>query len=165
MARLPSPAEIRRRARRIRRQSTNPEVAGRRVLARVWIALAVLFGLAAVQAWLADFLTMEHTWTLYTARCADAGCRRLDGPGDRIRFHVEPASGSVSHRVLRRDGATGVMTGCNVLDARHWSCPAALAASAAVPSDVVDGQATHTSALPYAVVSKFHWLWLHVHSG
>jgi hypothetical protein len=143
----------------------NPEVAGRRILGRIWIALGVLFGLAAVQGWLADFLTMEHTWTLYTARCADAGCHRLAGPGDRIRFHVEPTSGSVSHRVLGRDGSSGVMTGCSVLNARHWSCPVALAASAGVPSGVVDGHATHTDALPYAVVSKLRWLWLHVHSG
>ena len=157
----PDPAAVRRRARRIRRQSREPELLGRRLLGKIWIAMGVLLGLAALQAWLSDFLTMEGRWTVYTASCSDGAvpCRSADRAGPRIRFQAHKDTGAVQYRLMGTPARDGVLSGCSIVDARNWSCPTSEAAAARVPPSILDGHATPTEHLPYAIVSKPRW-WL-----
>jgi len=157
----PDPAAVRRRARRIRRHSREPELMGRRLLGKIWIGMGVLLALAAVQAWMSDFVTMEGRWTVYTATCSDGAvpCRSADGAGPRIRFQAHKSTGAVEYRLQGTPAREGVLSGCSVVDARNWSCPPSAAAAARVPRSLVDGHATSTEPLPYAIVSKPRW-WL-----
>ena len=71
-------------------------------------------------------------------------------------------TGSVDYRLLGEDGRNGRLGACSVVDARNWSCPPSAAAAQRLPPSVLDGHATPTDALPYAIVSKPRWLLLHV---
>ena len=160
----PDPAAVRRRARRIRRKSQDPEQSGRRLLRKVWLGMAVLLVAAAVQAWMSDFVTLEGRWTVYTATCSDGAmpCRRPDKPGAKIRFTPRKNTGALEYRVLEARERTGSLNACSVVDARNWSCPPSVAAAASMPASVLDGHATPNDSLPYAIVSKSRWMMLHV---
>jgi len=163
----PDPAAVRRRARRIRRHSQEPELLGRRLLGKIWIAMAVMLVLAGVQAWMSDFVTMEGHWTVYTGICSDGAvpCRSADRVGPRIRFQAHKQTGAVEYRLLGSGHREGILSACSVVDARNWSCPASAAAAAHLPPSVLDGHATPNDLLPYAIVSKPRWLLLRLGWG
>jgi len=137
---------------------------GRRLLGKIWIAMAVLLVLAAVQAWMSDFVTMEGRWTVYTGICSDGAvpCRSADRAGPRIRFQAHKQRSAVEYRLLGPDRREGMLSACSIVDARNWSCPPSAAAAAHMPPSVLDGRATPSDLLPYAIVSKPRWLWLRI---
>lgn len=138
----------------------------RRLVRWIWVALGLLFAVAAAYAWATDFITASGEWTVYTADCvggtwkANRCLGRLDA-GPRYRFRALRAHGEVLFWTVGSAEPSGRFTGCIIEGGRNWSCPPQPDAGRTVTLSMVRGHpipdALHRTR-PLHSLSKIRWI-------
>jgi hypothetical protein len=138
----------------------------RSFMRKVWIALGAMFLFTALYGWAVDFITAQGETTIYTVDCAQgtwAG-NRCTGDvvaGGRYRFLALPLRGEVLFWIVGAAEPPGKFAGCNIADARNWTCPPSLDVSRSIALSMSHGRPVpdpQQRTRPSHNVSKLRWL-------
>lgn len=132
------------------------------------IGLGAMLVVLALYAWAVDFITLEGEYTVYTADCMGGTWvgKRCSGSmraGDRFKFHAVKAHRQVQFWKANAAEPAGVLSDCEILSDRNWSCPASDNANAArtITLQMAQGRPTvdpRRRTRPFHSVPKLHWL-------
>jgi hypothetical protein len=123
-----------------------------------------LLVLAAVGAWLNDFITLQGERTIYTVDCVDGKwegetCTGRQVAGPRYRFRALRIHQEVLFWRVGVQEKSGRMTDCDIQDGRNWRCPANGDAARSVTLVMDHGEAVPgAGTLPLHAVPKWRWL-------
>lgn len=133
-------------------------------------ALGVGLALVAVQVWLADCITPQGSWTLYSAHCQSGewqgdrcGGQLVAAP--RYRMRIDRASSQVAVTDLKTRAPAGTLTQCDIQDGRNWACRSAAPGTAAVVERIRYGRPEPAPQLPEGDRAVAKWRWMLMRAG
>jgi len=125
-----------------------------------------LLVLAAVGAWLNDFITLQGERTIHTVECVDGTwqgeeCTGRLVAGERWRFRALRVHREVLFWRVGVQENSGRLTDCEIQDGRNWRCPATGDAARSITLVMDHGEAVAgPDTKPLHAVPKWRWLFL-----
>lgn len=135
---------------------------------KTFAALAFVFLLLGLLAWVSDWVTLQGEHTIYTVNCQGGewkglACSGKLAAGERYRFRSSKSRGEVLFWIAYSSAPSGKFTGCRVQSRDNWSCPRQEGQPPTVAHELLRGRPTGFVPgydKPYRAVSKLKWLLL-----
>jgi len=131
-----------------------------------FLTFVPLLVLAAIGAWLNDFITLQGERTIYTVNCVGGEwkgdeCTGRLVAGDRHRFRALRVHREVLFWRVGVQENSGRLMDCEIQDGRNWRCPPGPDAARSITLVMDHGEAVPgTGTLPLHAVPKWRWLFL-----